>query len=360
TFGIGAGASHHLVRGMARAGEGAAEFIYPGERIESKVLRQLKRALAPALTGVQVDWGGLVVKQAPHRVPPAFADGRLLVYGFLKDAPHADDIAITLRAKSPAGDVAFSVPLSFKNKKHGNLIATLAARTLLRDLEEGASEFHERGSLQRRTGKDRIKEEAVRLGVRYGLTSQWTSFVAVEKRDTPVKGEMQLRRIPVALTRGWGGLDSAPRGLYTDKAITGSFAPPAASLEPRAARGLASTIAEVFRPHSRPQALEVFRPFDALVRLQRADGSWDLNRNLAKAVGKKLSDLVRSLPDFTGDRTEARRAWATALALHWLEAEASDWRDEWELMHTKATAWLARCNATPKSGEAWLTAASRF
>ncbi|HSF14083.1 MAG TPA: VIT domain-containing protein, partial [Vicinamibacteria bacterium] len=47
TFGIGAGASHHLVRGMARAGEGAAEFIYPGERIESKVLRQLKRALAP-------------------------------------------------------------------------------------------------------------------------------------------------------------------------------------------------------------------------------------------------------------------------------------------------------------------------
>src|SRR5262245_28001047 len=34
TFGIGAGASHHLVRGLARAAGGSAEFIYPGESIE--------------------------------------------------------------------------------------------------------------------------------------------------------------------------------------------------------------------------------------------------------------------------------------------------------------------------------------
>ncbi|HEX9186524.1 MAG TPA: VIT and VWA domain-containing protein, partial [Vicinamibacteria bacterium] len=70
TFGIGAGASHHLVKGLARAGEGEAEMIAPGERVEAKVMRQLSRALAQAFTEVSVDWGGLAVTQAPYEVPP--------------------------------------------------------------------------------------------------------------------------------------------------------------------------------------------------------------------------------------------------------------------------------------------------
>jgi Ca-activated chloride channel family protein len=84
TFGIGAGASHHLVPGLARAGGGCAEFIHPGERIEPKVIRQFERLMSPALTDLHVDWGGLAVRQAPTRVPPVFSGGRLLLYAFCK------------------------------------------------------------------------------------------------------------------------------------------------------------------------------------------------------------------------------------------------------------------------------------
>ena len=35
-LGIGAGASQHLVNGIARAGGGSAEFIHPGERIDPR------------------------------------------------------------------------------------------------------------------------------------------------------------------------------------------------------------------------------------------------------------------------------------------------------------------------------------
>ena len=37
TFGVGSGVSTELVKGIARAGNGRAEFVYKGERIQPKV-----------------------------------------------------------------------------------------------------------------------------------------------------------------------------------------------------------------------------------------------------------------------------------------------------------------------------------
>ena len=101
TFGIGAGASHHLVRGLARAGGGSAEFIYPGERIERKVVRQFGKLLSSALTDVQLEWGNLNVTQAPTILPPVFGSGRLLVYGL--DALLTPSSTVRLTAKGPCG-----------------------------------------------------------------------------------------------------------------------------------------------------------------------------------------------------------------------------------------------------------------
>ncbi len=51
--GLGSSASHHLVEGMARAGNGTALFASLEERLEKKVMQQLQDALQPALTGRQ-------------------------------------------------------------------------------------------------------------------------------------------------------------------------------------------------------------------------------------------------------------------------------------------------------------------
>lgn len=54
TFGIGNEASQELVKGMAKAGEGFFEFVQTGENMEAKVMRQLSRAMKPALTDVSI------------------------------------------------------------------------------------------------------------------------------------------------------------------------------------------------------------------------------------------------------------------------------------------------------------------
>lgn len=383
-FGIGAGASHHLVKGIARAGRGAAEMIAPGERVEAKVMRQFARALSPALDEVRVDWGGAKVRQAPHEVPPVFENGRVVVYGFL-EGPVSDDVV--LRAKAPHGEVAFPVRLDTASAAEGTLLATLAARTLIRDLEEGASPLHpRRGSRQERAGRpsreDAVKAEIVRLGETYGLASRETSWVAVEERANPETGEMELKKVPIALTRGWGGVaEAAPAaGALPPGAMASMAAPPSFSRMSLVACDVEASydVADSFdrvrhsrvagrpprskgasfslsRPAPSAPSDHAFapRPLDLLVALQRADGSWELDDALAAVLGLPLATLEAPLAGATGDPAPLRSAWATALALAWLERNEGDARDEWLLLARKARAWLDATGLGAPSGRPW-------
>jgi hypothetical protein len=300
-FGIGASPSHHLVKALARAGEGEAEFIAPGERADEKVLRQLGRALAAALTEVRVDWGGLVVEQAPYVVPPVFADGRVVVFGRADELRAAD---VTLRASSSRGEVAFPVSLDPSAAPSGSLVSTLWARRAIRDLEEGCSRLHgPRGSRQERASvglEDRVKAEIVRLGTTYGLMSRHTSFVAVEKRETPVEGEVQLRKIPVAISTGWHGMLAPGAAQASARMAFADAAPAQAALGAMMARPFKSAAAASRRP-PKPSPPE---PIELLVRLQDGDGSWDLGREFAAALGKPWKDVEKA---FAAAREDVER-----------------------------------------------------
>lgn len=278
---------------------------------------------------------------------------------------------MSLSARGPKGPLSFSLRVDPEYAHRGNLIGTLCARTLIRDLEEGMSPLHDRrGSLQERVAKDRVKEEIVRLGVTYGLASRETSFVAVEKRETPVTGEMELKRVPIALTHGWGGLD---RVVLRSRVSGGTLGAPQAAAGAfrgaKALRSLGSFKDAVFGASfdaSEDMALGIaipaappLRPLDRLVALERADGSWELTKELADILGKKLTELESELSGATGDPAETRRAWATALALVWLKTEASNEVGEWALLEKKARKWLSKCQARLPGSE-WLDRAAAY
>ncbi|XP_029818240.1 von Willebrand factor A domain-containing protein 5B1 [Manacus vitellinus] len=56
SFGIGPNACRRLVRGLAAVSRGSAEFLAEGERLQPKLIRSLKKAMAPVLSDVSVEW----------------------------------------------------------------------------------------------------------------------------------------------------------------------------------------------------------------------------------------------------------------------------------------------------------------
>ena len=390
TFGIGRGASRHLVSGLARAGRGSAEFLFPGERVEPKVVRQFSRLLSPALTDVRVDWRGLSATQAPSVVPPVFAGSRLVLYAFLGGLRPA---TVRLTAKTASGELAFDVPVDPGMAHRGRAVAILAARARIRELEEAPEWVLARGSKQLRK-ENMVSKEIIRLSTTYGLMSRETSFVAIERRETPVVGDVKLRRIPIALTDGWGAMDRLRRaaliagGDDASALVTGTVAladlgrsngiefrvpERARALRPEApstsrVSGLLRQALDRLTPRrADPVPLELVRQSEldrlcmhALIALQRADGSWDLTAKLAVALGHELATIEAAVPAFDPrDNGTARVAWATALAVCWLQQYANAFETEWRAVADKSLLRLKAFPA-PADGSTWLAAAARF
>jgi hypothetical protein len=257
-------------------------------------------------------------------------------------------------------------------------VATLAARARIRELEEGGEWLASRGSRQQERKSRTVSKEIIELSVRYSLISRETSFVAVERRETPVTGDIQLRRVPIALTDGWGGIQrrtgatllGAMQPLRARSAMpkhddTATFVlrhmPEAQgrAIE-RAARPLGSDwLPSALRADRRHQAPPP-TGMHALVVLQRAEGYWELTRDLAAILNREFPELEASLDGAVGNRVDTRRAWATALAITWLDHHAHDAEQEWKLLSRKARGWLDDVPAAAPGGSSWIEAAERY
>jgi Ca-activated chloride channel homolog len=356
-FGIGAGVSEHLVRGMARASQGAAEFIYPGERIEPKVLRMFGRVHTPAFKHVHIDWGGLEVEQAPAVCPPVFGGDSLTVFGRLQGGT-TDTVILHADAHT------WEVPITLAQPDTGGPIPTLWARHRIRDLE-GRHGAPLRGSTQAQRKADRSIAQLVELGQRYGLLSSATSYVAVEERSAADKTTTQavLRKVPIAITQGWHGRGSVLPSMAAVRQM--SMALPAAATssplevefqakasthdvtgQPSAVRRLVQALGmgkqraewraqPPQRVEERQHATTTDRLFELLMT-QQADGSFRLSPALQQWLGQRWP-AVKAAAEHHG---EALVATAVVVAL--LAQEAADRADEWGPAVAKAQHWLAQ------------------
>jgi Ca-activated chloride channel homolog len=206
SLGIGAGCNEYFIKGLSRVGRGQSEFIYPGERIEPKVLKIFGKVMGESLTNPVISWGRERAVQAPA-VPVIFFGNPLTVFAKCKDGHFPNDQVIV---KGNVKGKEYVWTLDVKHSQNAKLpVPVLWARERIRDLEEDRDE--RKGSKQTERKKEgNCNNELLMLSKRYGLLSRITAFVAIEEREEMNKetDELVLRKIPVPLTVGWHGAGS--------------------------------------------------------------------------------------------------------------------------------------------------------
>lgn len=202
TFGIGYGASHHLVKGIAGASNGACEMIQPGEKVYPKVLRQFSRLMQPVMTNIAVVSEELEL-QLPAKLPPLFEDDSYTLYARVLSGTTASDQPVITLSGDYLGKRYSWNAIVRQTGEQTNAIPILWALSRIKNLKSA----HVGGSNQRMRKEQTIKHEITSLGLSYGLLTDYTSFVAVEKRSATEKtaGQPEFRRIPVMLTKDWHG-----------------------------------------------------------------------------------------------------------------------------------------------------------
>nr|KAF6509056.1 von Willebrand factor A domain containing 5B1 [Rousettus aegyptiacus] len=121
SFGIGPNVCHRLVKGLATVSKGSAEFLVEGERLQPKMVKSLKKAMAPVLSDVTVEWvfpETAEVLISPVSTSTLFPGERLVGYGIVCDASLYSSNYRSDEGPSPdSGDCAKSLGTPFNLKQ---------------------------------------------------------------------------------------------------------------------------------------------------------------------------------------------------------------------------------------------------
>ncbi|AWP13565.1 putative poly [Scophthalmus maximus] len=158
-----------------------------------QVACQVKRVASPGCRSVSVKWQqfnptAAAPVQAPKQLHALFNDCHTLVYGFV---PHCTQA--TLLGNLSGQELKTMVSTSELQKTKGTFLHKLTARALIRDYEDGSLD---RDEAEHEGKKAELKSFIVELSREFSILSQFTSFVAIEERDSAGQPEEGFTDIP--------------------------------------------------------------------------------------------------------------------------------------------------------------------
>ncbi len=226
TVGVGTGVNAALVEQLALQGRGTAHFVRDEESVEAPVSLLARRLAEPVLTDVRITAEGVRLSRVlPNGTLDIFAGQDLVVL-----ARYDGTGAATIRVdgRTPRGAVSWSTSAHFSAENRANpFVARLWAAQRIGWL---AAEKRRDGGTAELDGEIRT------LGERYGIPTEFSSYLVVEPGMAVATDRWGSSRGSV------GGMlnRSAQSAMPMSAAATASPSPPAASVLFEAARDAAT------------------------------------------------------------------------------------------------------------------------
>ncbi|GMU91720.1 MAG: hypothetical protein AMXMBFR4_07780 [Candidatus Hydrogenedentota bacterium] len=198
SFGIGDSVNRFLIEGMARAGRGEAEIVTLASDGDSAAKRFHERIQNPLLTDISLEVSGLEIDEvfpSTDAIPDLFSARPLILTGRY-GKPGVG--TITLRGRTARGPYERTIPVTLPaSEPDHDVLAPLWARQRI----EWLMEQDWLGIQLGKANRD-VKADITKLGLEFGLVTQFTSFVAVEDRVITEGGRPKTVEVPVEMPNG--------------------------------------------------------------------------------------------------------------------------------------------------------------
>jgi Ca-activated chloride channel family protein len=168
-FGIGSSVNRHLMEGLARAGMGEPFVITDPLQAPEQAARFKRMVESPVLTNVKATFGGLDVYDVePQALPDVLGERPVIVFGKWRGEPKG---RVVIEGQGAEGPYRRELAIDARTRQDAAALRSLWARHRIASL----------GDQEALEGGDAFKQRITELGLRYGLLTQYTSFIAVDK-----------------------------------------------------------------------------------------------------------------------------------------------------------------------------------
>ena len=189
TFGIGCGASHALVKGLADATGGVWEIISPGENIQGKVLRQFSRLIQPEVRKLRI-----IAENAkflmPERLPPVYEGDMLTLLAEVESL--GENAKIIVSGQICGETFLWECPVI--DLGNDNRIPLLWAVSQITAMED---------QLYIDEKREYFMQEILKQSKKFNILNHLSSFLTIEERleDEKALYYPSFRIIPIMLSR---------------------------------------------------------------------------------------------------------------------------------------------------------------